>query len=104
MGAIILLLLLVVFFQPSTSNSSKYDKEKKEIDSLQNVIGELKDINQELGNEIHIQTKIMDSLNQEIKSTEKELTQTRIYYGNKIKDLNSSSPSELNEFFSERYQ
>jgi septal ring factor EnvC (AmiA/AmiB activator) len=104
MGAIILLLLLVVFLRPEMVGLSKYDKEKKEIDSLQNVIGELKDINQELGNEIHIQTKIMDSLNQEIKSTEKELTQTRIYYGNKIKDLNSSSPSELNEFFSERYQ
>ena len=39
----------------------------------------------------------------EIKHTEKELQQTRTYYGNKIKDLTSASNSELEQFFTDRY-
>ena len=47
---------------------------------------------------------IIDSLDIKIANTEKELTKTRTYYGNKIKDITSSSPAELNEFFTERYK
>jgi predicted nucleic acid-binding Zn-ribbon protein len=102
-GILLLWLILLAYFKPTPNVVDKYAKEKIEIDSLQNEIGKLKGLNSQLGNEIYLQTKVMDSLNQEIKTTEKELTQTRTYYGNKIKDLNSSSPSELNEFFTERY-
>jgi predicted nucleic acid-binding Zn-ribbon protein len=103
-GGILLLCFIILFLnKPTPDTVDKYADEKKEIDSLQNEIGKLKGLNHQLGNEIYLQTKVMDSLNQEIKTTEKELIQTRTYYGNKIKDLNSSSPSELNEFFTERY-
>ena len=50
------------------------------------------------------QNRIVDSLNMEIKNTEKELQQTRTYYGNKIKDLTSASNTELEQFFSDRYR
>jgi predicted nucleic acid-binding Zn-ribbon protein len=102
-GILLLWFIILVYSKPTPNVVDKYAKEKIEIDSLQNEIGKLKGLNNQLGNEIYLQTKVMDSLNQEIKTTEKELTQTRTYYGNKIKDLNSSSPSELNEFFTERY-
>ena len=52
----------------------------------------------------HCNQRIVDSLNIEIKNTEKELQQTRTYYGNKIKDLTSASNSELEQFFSDRYR
>ena len=104
-GGILLLLIIFLFkCDPKPTSLNNFDKQKKEIDSLQNETNKLKDFNHQLGNEIYLQNKVVDSLNQEIKTTEKELIQTRTYYGNKIKDLNSSSPSELNEFFTERYK
>ena len=104
-GGILLLLIIFLFkCDPKSTPLNNSDKQKKEIDSLQNETNKLKDLNHMLGNEIYLQNKVVDSLNQEIKTTEKELIQTRTYYGNKIKDLNSSSPSELNEFFTERYK
>jgi peptidoglycan hydrolase CwlO-like protein len=104
-GGILLLLIIFLFkCDPKPTPLNNFDKQKKEIDSLQNETNKLKDLNHQLGNEIYLQNKVVDSLNQEIKTTEKELTQTRTYYGKKIKDLNSSSPSELNEFFTERYK
>jgi len=103
-GILLLLLIFLLKCDPNPTPINTYDKEKKEIDSLQNETNKLKNINVELGNKIYLQDKVVDSLNKEIKTTEKELTQTREYYGKKIKDLNSSSPSELNEFFTERYK
>jgi septal ring factor EnvC (AmiA/AmiB activator) len=102
-----ILLLLTIFllkcnFTPLFVNT--YDKEKKEIDSLQVEISKLKKSQLKLNKDIDKQILITDSLNKEIKITEKELTQTRTYYANKIKNINSSSPSELNEFFTERYK
>ena len=103
-GILLLLLIFLLKCNPKPTPINTYDKEKREIDSLQNETNKLKTLNLQLGNEVYLQNKVVDSLNKEIKITEKELTQTRTYYGNKIKDLNSSSPSELNEFFTERYK
>ena len=57
-----------------------------------------------LDKNLNKQILVIDSLSKEIKKTEKELIQKRIYYANKIKNINSSSPSELDKFFSERYK
>lgn len=102
-----ILLLLTIFllkcnFTPSFVNT--YDKEKKEIDSLQVEISKLKKNQIKLDKNLNKQILVIDSLSKEIKKTEKELIQTRTYYANKIKNINSSSPSELNEFFTERYK
>jgi hypothetical protein len=103
-GIFLLLIIFLISFRTTPTPINTYDKEKREIDSLQNETNKLKILNSQLGNEIYLQNKVVDSLNKEIKTTEKELIQTRTYYGNKIKDLNSSSPSELNKFFTERYK
>jgi hypothetical protein len=104
-GGIILLLLMFLFYQNTPLNIvDKYSKEKKEIDSLQNNIFVLKEDQTILINNINKQVIIIDSLEEVISTTGKELTQTRIYYGNKIKDLTSASDSELKRFFTERYK
>ena len=104
-GGIILLLLIFLFYQKTPLNIvDKYSKEKKEIDSLQNNIFILREKQTTLVNNINKQVIIIDSLEEEITTTGKELTQTRTYYGNKIKDLTSASDSELKRFFTERYK
>jgi len=102
-----ILLLLTIFLlkcnvTPTFVNT--YDKEKRKIDSLCVEINYLKKNQIKLDKNLNKQILVIDSLSKEIKKTEKELIQKRIYYGNKIKNLNSSSPSELDKFFSERYK
>jgi len=88
-GGILLLLTIFLLKCNFTSSSiNTYDKEKKEIDSLQVEISKLKKSQLELNKDIDKQILITDSLNKEIKITEKELTQTRTYYANKIKNSN----------------
>jgi len=104
MGAIILLLLWFVFIQPSPSMVSKYDKQKKEIDSLENNIKKLEQEQIELNKSLtHHQNKI-DSLNYQIDITNQELNDVRNYYGKKIRDIANYSPSQLDDFFSKRYK
>ena len=104
-GGIILLLLIFLFYQKTPLNNvDKYSKEKKEIDSLQNNIFILRENQTTLINNINKQVIIIDSLEKEITTTGKELTQIRTYYGNKIKDLTSASDSKLKRFFTERYK
>jgi predicted nucleic acid-binding Zn-ribbon protein len=103
-GGIILLLVIFLVKYPSTQDiPNNYDKQKREIDSLGNIINGLKENQIKLNKNLTAQYAKVDSLNKEITTTEKELTQTRAYYGNKIKNITSSSPAELNEFFTERY-
>jgi septal ring factor EnvC (AmiA/AmiB activator) len=102
-----ILLLLLVFLvkcdveKPTPTN--KYAKQKQEIERLKNNIKVLKFGQQVLNKQLDQQNHIVDSLNIEIKHTEKELQTTRTYYGNKIKDLTSASNSELEQFFTDRY-
>jgi len=70
---------------------------------LKSNIALLKVGQQALNKQLDQQNHIVDSLNIEIKHTEKELQTTRTYYGNKIKDLTSASNSELEQFFTDRY-
>lgn len=103
----ILLLLLVFLVKCDVKKpiqTDKYAKEKKEIERLKSQITLLKFGQQVLNKQLDQQNHIIDSLNIEIKHTEKELQQTRTYYGNKIKDLTSASNTELEQFFSDRYR
>ena len=103
-GILLLWLILLAYFKPTTPTVDKYAKEKKEIDSLQNNIFLLKEGQRILTNNVNKQVVVIDSLEEEIIVTEQELTQTRTYYGNKIKDLTSASNTELEQFFTNRYQ
>lgn len=104
-GGIFLLLLIFLLkcnITPTVTNT--YNKEKREIDSLKIKITEFKKFNIVLDSKINKQQKVIDSLDIKILNTKKELTKTRIYHDNKIKNINSSSPSELSKFFTERYK
>lgn len=103
MGAIILLLLLVVFLRPETINLSKYDKQKQEIDSLNHTLIDLQKKQVELDNSILQHQFKIDSLNNEINTTNQEITDIRVRYDKKLKDISTYTPSQLNDFFSERY-
>jgi len=105
-GGILLLLLvfLVKCDVEKPAPTDKYEKQKQEIERLKNNIEVLKFGQKVLNKQLDQQNHIVDSLNIEIKHTEKELQQTRTYYGNKIKDLTSASNSELEQFFSDRYR
>jgi len=103
-----ILLLLVIFLVKcdikKPTPTDKYAKQKQEIERLKNNIFLLKEGQKILNKNLEQQNHIVDSLNIEIKHTEKELQQTRTYYGNKIKDLTSASNTELEQFFSDRYR
>jgi hypothetical protein len=103
-GILLLWFILLVKCKPTTPTVDKYAKEKKEIDSLQHNIFLLKEGQRILSKNVNKQVIVIDSLEEEIIITEKELTQTRTYYGNKIKDLTSASNTELEQFFTNRYQ
>lgn len=103
-GILLLLLVFLVKCKPTPSQTNNYSKQKQEIERLKNNIELLKFGQQVLNKQLAKQNYIVDSLNIEIKHTEKELQQTRIYYGNKIKDLTSASNTELEQFFTDRYR
>jgi septal ring factor EnvC (AmiA/AmiB activator) len=105
-GGILLLLLvfLVKCDVEKPTPTDKYEKQKQEIERLKNNIEVLKFGQKVLNKQLDQQNHIVDSLNIEIKHTEKELQTTRTYYGNKIKDLTSASNTELEQFFSDRYR
>ena len=103
-GILLLLLIFLVKCKPTPPQTNKYDKEKKEIERLRGQITLLKFGQKALNKQLEQQDQIVDSLNTEIKLTEKELQTTRTYYGNKIKDLTSASNTELDQFFSDRYR
>ena len=103
-GILLLLLVFLVKCDVKKPVTNKYDKQKQEIERLKNNIFLLKEGQKILTKNLEQQNHIVDSLNIEIKHTEKELQQTRTYYGNKIKDLTSASNSELEQFFTDRYR
>ena len=103
MGAIILLLLWLLF-KPANVNLSKYDKQKQQIDSLSRVIGELQKEQIILDKSIEKHQNIIDSLDNEINNTNKEIADVREYYGKKIRDILNYTPQQLDDFFSKRYK
>jgi peptidoglycan hydrolase CwlO-like protein len=103
LGAIILLLLWLLL-KPTKVDLSKYDKQKKEIDSLNNVLVSFQKKQLELDKSILYHQNRIDSLTDKISNTNQEITNTRAYYDKKIKDINNYTPSQLNDFFAKRYK
>jgi len=103
MGAIILLLLWLLL-KPANVNLSKYDKQKQQIDSLSRVISELQKEQIVLDKSIEKHQNIIDSLDNEINNTNKEIADVREYYGKKIRDILNYTPQQLDDFFSKRYK
>lgn len=111
-GIVILILSLIVvgllgyvFFKgDSNEYKDKYEKQKKAIDSLTTRINVLA-LEQLKQDSIIKQNK--DSiavLDVEIKEKEKKIEDIRKKHGKKIKDIGTATPSELSNFFTERYK
>ena len=105
MGAIILLLLWFLLFpNPTPNDSSKYNKQKQEIDSLSYIVNELQKEQIILNKSIKKHQDVIDSLDNEINNTNKEIADVREYYGKKIRDILNYTPQQLDDFFSKRYK
>ena len=90
-----------VFF---SNNTFKYTQQKQKIDSLNSVIIKLEDKQIELNRSIFDQQLEINILNHSIDSTNKEIVKVRKYYAKKIKDITTYTPTQLDNFFTERYQ
>ena len=103
LGAIILLLLWLLF-KPTNINTSKYDQQKREIDSLNRILVDLQKKQIELDKSISGHQHKIDSLDSEMSNTNQEITDIRSYYDKKLRDIIVYTPSQLNDFFSKRYK
>ena len=81
-----------------------YTDQKQKIDSLNNVIIGLEGKQVELNQSIVYQQLEIDVLNKQIDSTSKEIMQVKKYYGKKIKAITTYTPTQLDDFFTKRYQ
>lgn len=105
LSVIIVALLVYVFaFTGQKAGEDRYAKQKYEIDSLKSKITILAKRQAIQDNIINIKQDSLKILDKQIKLKDKEITKIRIYYGNKIKSINTLTSDELNSFFSERYK
>ena len=103
LAAVILLLLgyvIVISRTNTTINDLEY---KTEIDSLNRAISTYQQHQVVLDQKISNKELVIKKLDQEIDSTKQVIIQERKYYGDKIKNAGRYTPTELNDFFSERY-
>jgi peptidoglycan hydrolase CwlO-like protein len=98
------LLLYFIFVKVTPTQVGDYTKQKQKIDSLNVVITGLENKQIELNRSIFSQQLEIDILNREIDSTNKEIVKVRKYYAKKIKDITTYTPTQLDNFFTERYQ
>ena len=98
------LLLYFIFVKVTPTQVGDYTEQKQKIDSLKNVITKLEDEQFELDRSIFAQQLEINILNKEIDSTNEEIVKVRKYYAKKIKDITSYTPTQLDKFFTERYQ
>ena len=93
---------LILITRKSTApiNNLKY---QTEIDSLNRAISTYQQHQVVLDQKISNKELVIKKLDQEIDSTKRVIIQERKYYGDKIKNAGRYTPTELNSFFSERY-
>ena len=93
LGALILLALFVILTNDDTSYIEEYDKK---IEALHQKIDSLHSENHDLKNEIKLRDQRFDSL-------EEKKQQIKIITREKVININTFTPSELQEFFTKRY-
>tara|TARA_R110000796_G_scaffold150208_2_gene266993 strand:- start:156 stop:512 length:357 start_codon:yes stop_codon:yes gene_type:complete len=98
------LLLYFLFVKITPTTTGDYTEQKQKIDSLKNVITGLEDKQIELDRSIVYQQNEIVILNKQIDSTNIEILNVRRYYAKKIKDITTYTPTQLDDFFSKRYQ
>lgn len=92
-----------IMFQPTPPPVDKYAKEKAIIDSLNNVVIDLVKQQASQDSLIAIYKQKIDSLDEEIAVTEKELAKSKKDHGKKIQAASNYTPSQVDSFFTNRY-
>jgi len=100
----VLLLFSIIVTAISPVEVGDYTKQEQKIDSLNNVILGLEDKQLELNRSITYQKNEIVILNKQIDSTNTEIVKVKEYYGKKIKNITTYTPTQLDKFFTERYQ
>ena len=103
LAAVILLLLGYILITRKTNDSVVDLKYKTEIDSLNQAILKYQQHQLVLDKKISDKELVIKELDHEIDSAKQAIIQERKYYGEKIKNAGRYTPTELNSFFSERY-
>ena len=103
LAAVILLLLGYIIIISRTNTTINDLEYKTEIDSLNRAISTYQQHQVVLDQKISNKELVIKKLDQEIDSTKQVIIQERKYYGDKIKNAGRYTPTELNSFFSERY-
>lgn len=101
---IVVLAVYAFFFKGNTNQPDKYDKQKRDIDSLTLIIGGLE--RNQRGQDLVIKScrDSISVLDHQLDSTKQKIIDIRKYYNGKIKVISNYTPAELNSFFSDRYK
>lgn len=103
---VVLLLVGVILYFTFNYNSTNTDANtnKVQIDSLNGVIANLKKYQATQDSLIFVYKGEVKVLDHKIDSTEQNLKNLRIYYGNKIRNASRYTPTQLDSFFTKRYE
>jgi peptidoglycan hydrolase CwlO-like protein len=103
--AAVILILAVYIVVTSRSHTPTNDlKYKTEIDSLNQAISKYQQHQLLLDRKISDYELDINKLDREIDSAKRAIIDQRKYYGDKIKNAGRYTSTELDSFFSERYQ
>ena len=101
---VIVLVAFIVFGKESSNDVDKYARQKYEIDSLNNNINTLE--TQQLVQDSVIkdyQTQVV-KLDHEIDAAKHKIINIKHEYSTKIQTVSNYTPTELDEFFTNRYK
>jgi hypothetical protein len=101
----LIVLVTYLLMKPQPTNVNGFNSsEQSRIDSLNIKIGELEGRQRISDSLVAKYKQDLAVLDHKMDSTKIRVTQIRKYYENKIKDVSSYTPSELDRFFADRYR
>ena len=103
-GVVALILVIFYLVKVNPTQLPDYSQQKREIDSLKLVVKDYKLKEMSLNDSIKKYENNVVILNTKLDSIDTQINKVRKYYDKKIKDINTLSPAQLAEFFSERYK
>lgn len=102
LGVLVLVLGGYIFFAPTPESTDiKYIRQ---VDSLNNVIVNLQQEQEEANKTIVLYEENVKKLDLEIQETKEKITKMQKDYDAKIKNINKLTPTQLSKFFAERYK
>ncbi len=102
LGVLVLVLGGYILFAPTPESTDiKYIRQ---VDSLNNIIVNLQQEQEEASKTITIYEENVKRLDLEIQETKEKITKMQKDYEAKIKNINKLTPSQLSKFFTERYK